>query len=339
MTAYEELDEAYARLHRTGPEFEGWLSNHGPMVVESLVRRGRGTSVARWLDGYVLRLDEAPAAAAQPARWPDDLGDPTALGAWITSFRDAFHQAAWQDVLAHWWPRLLPGVAAGATHGAIRVGHAVDALLTWGESSERIAELALALSYWATRWQPVPRSTAPAGTLPATDALAAIPGVPHPEGGIGTRLAQLDELDGWPQAQRALAPGDDADGLLRAVVTAAVLRYSTHAHGNPVMLVHAATAPNALRRALAALPPELHAPTAAAGWSAAAAVFAAYAPDEARPSGSTAASPDDLIDRAVHHGDEHVIKLTDTVLDVYAWTADDRSLVASEVAIAAVPTA
>jgi hypothetical protein len=31
------LDEAYERLHVTGPEFEGYLSNHGPMVVEEQV--------------------------------------------------------------------------------------------------------------------------------------------------------------------------------------------------------------------------------------------------------------------------------------------------------------
>lgn len=29
------LDEAYERLHRTGPEFDGWLSNHGPMAAEA----------------------------------------------------------------------------------------------------------------------------------------------------------------------------------------------------------------------------------------------------------------------------------------------------------------
>jgi hypothetical protein len=34
------LDEAYQRLHATGPEFEGWLSNHGPMAAEAMVRRG-----------------------------------------------------------------------------------------------------------------------------------------------------------------------------------------------------------------------------------------------------------------------------------------------------------
>jgi hypothetical protein len=42
------LDEAYERLRRTGPEFgrdeEGRnsLSNHGPMAVEVLARRGHG---------------------------------------------------------------------------------------------------------------------------------------------------------------------------------------------------------------------------------------------------------------------------------------------------------
>jgi hypothetical protein len=36
------LDEAYRRLHVTGPEFGGWLSNHGPMAAEAMVRGGAG---------------------------------------------------------------------------------------------------------------------------------------------------------------------------------------------------------------------------------------------------------------------------------------------------------
>lgn len=338
MTAHDELDEAYGRLHRTGPEFEGWLSNHGPMVVEALVRRGRGGSVEHWLDGYVSKLDDAPTPNTRPARWPDDLGDPTSLGSWITTFTVSLKEASWTEVLAAWWPRLLPGVAAGATHGAIRVGHAVDALLQWGETPERIAELTQAMSYWAARWQPVPRSTEPAGALFAGEALAAVPGVPRPEGGIGARLAQLDHLDGWPRAQLALAPSPDADEFLRDVVTAAVRRYASHAHGNPVMLVHAATAPNALRRALPALPYDLHAATASAGWSAAAAVFAAYGPPAPREFTAGYITTDELIDRAVAHGDEHVIKLTDAVLDVHAWTGDDHALAAGGVAIGSIPT-
>ena len=40
--ASEVLDEAYVRLHHWGPEFggENGLSNHGPMAVEVLSRRG-----------------------------------------------------------------------------------------------------------------------------------------------------------------------------------------------------------------------------------------------------------------------------------------------------------
>ena len=34
------LDEALIRLRDTGPERHGWLSNHAPMAVEVLVRRG-----------------------------------------------------------------------------------------------------------------------------------------------------------------------------------------------------------------------------------------------------------------------------------------------------------
>ncbi len=33
MTSDDLLDETYDRLRATGPEFEGWLSNHGPMAV------------------------------------------------------------------------------------------------------------------------------------------------------------------------------------------------------------------------------------------------------------------------------------------------------------------
>jgi hypothetical protein len=33
------LDEAYERLHATGPEFDGFLSNHGPMAAEAMEQR------------------------------------------------------------------------------------------------------------------------------------------------------------------------------------------------------------------------------------------------------------------------------------------------------------
>ena len=53
----EILDEAYARLASTGPEWGGNLSNHGPMAAEVLVRRGCADQVRGWLDSYIGRLD------------------------------------------------------------------------------------------------------------------------------------------------------------------------------------------------------------------------------------------------------------------------------------------
>ncbi len=41
------------------------------------------------------------------------------------------------------------------------------------------------------------------------------------------------------------------------------------------------------------------------------------------------ADPADLMARAAEHGDEHVIKLTDTALDAYARTADPALLTAA----------
>ena len=49
------LDEAYERLHVTGPEFDGFLSNHRPMAAEAMARHGHSDLVGSWLDGYMRR--------------------------------------------------------------------------------------------------------------------------------------------------------------------------------------------------------------------------------------------------------------------------------------------
>ena len=178
------LDEAYQRLHVTGPEFDGWLSNHGPMAAEAMVRHGHAGTVHRWLDGYMRRLEEFPRGSGPiGSDWPEALGDPRRIADWTAYFGREVSEQPWRQALETWWPRLLPGVAAAATHGVIRVGHAVRALAEDGEDADHLAELAHGLAYWAARWQPVP------GT-PATDQ----------SGGIRERLAQLTGLPGWPDA-------------------------------------------------------------------------------------------------------------------------------------------
>ena len=318
------LEEAFGRLHSTGPEREGWLSNHAPMVAEALAARGQAGAVHRWLDLYRDKLEDfpEPVAAVTDANWPAALGDSRRAADWIGYFSRALAERPWQDVLAVWWPRLLPGIAAGATHPVIRVGHAVRAL--GGEENEpRLTELAHGLGYWAARHQPVSGIVELAAGPTAAGALDAVPPI---VGGVVGFRARLDAVRQLPVWAGEVSDPDVARERLTELVRAATHRYATHGHGEPTMLVHAATAPNAVLRALDALPRELWAPSLHAAWTASAAVTAMYAPREAiayvPPSRVTA---EEVMERALEHGDEHVIKLTDTALDV----GDERALAAA----------
>ena len=371
------LDEAYERLHVTGPEFDGWLSNHGPMAAEAMVRHGQAGQVHRWLDGYMARLEEFPRRSGPiGADWQDALGDPRRIADWTAYFvrevtdacfaREVTDQS-WRQVLETWWPRLLPGVAAAATHGVIRVGHAVRALTQDGEDDQHVTELAHGLAYWAARWQPVPGSPAaeplrvathspaladtpglaetpaPAGTpgtagLTITDALAAVPRIADQTGGIRDRLGRLAELPGWHAALTAPqipASAEELGPWLAGLVDAATTRYLRYGHGNGVMLVHSATAPNAILRALPALDQRLWAPSVTAAWAAVAALTAVYAPAAPAPWTALPDPPggpqaaEETFARAVEHGDEHVIKFADTAADVFARTGDTGALAAA----------
>ncbi|MBZ4320347.1 questin oxidase family protein [Streptomyces huiliensis] len=336
------LDEALERLHANGPEFEGWLTNHAPMTVEALVRHGHAPRVHRWLDGYRHRLEDMPGRTgvridgADDASWRAALGDPSLLGDWIDHFTRALTERPWREVLVEWWPRLLPGITAGATHPVIRAGHAVRTLLD-GEtvddgsagdgSAPRVAELGHALGYWAARYQPLPMPVAASGTAGIGAALAGMPDVTDEPLGIRARFALLPETAGWPAAANALRPPagpDEVPGMLAELVRETVLRYGERAHGSPVMLVHSATAPNAVLRTLPALPRELWVPSFHAAWEAAASVTAAYpAPGPLKPAAGAPATADEAFARAAEHGDAHAIKFTDTAVDVA--TADPEA--------------
>ncbi|MBI0300852.1 DUF4243 domain-containing protein, partial [Streptomyces sp. PRKS01-29] len=198
------LDEALERLHASGPERQGWLSNHAPMAVEALVRHGQGHTVHRWLDRYRHKLEEMPRpyVPITEQNWREALGDPRRLADWPAHFDRELADRPWRDVLAVWWPRLLPGIAGGATHPVIRVGHAVRTLLDdpATTTAPRTAELAHALGYWAARHAPLPplrRQPGPASGS-AADALAAVEPIADQSGGIRERLARLTAFPAWP---------------------------------------------------------------------------------------------------------------------------------------------
>jgi len=334
------LNEAYERFRDTGPEWGAdQLTNHGPMAVEVLVRRGRPDVVPRWVDSYIGRLDELPGATGEISdeAWAEALGDGRRIGDWTAYFTRQLANQPWQQLLATWWQRLLPGIAAGATHGVIRTGHVVRTLLAGDESQPALAELGHALAFWAARALAVPASGGPAGMLEPLAALDAVARIPRQQGNVAARFGQLTEESGWPASVARLLPAaspDEVKTRLEDLVTAAVLRYRSHGHGQPVLLVHTATAPNAVLHALPALPAKFWAPSLTAVWSASAAIFAAYAP----PGGAAPAMPakqagpdvaNEALDRAVIHGDEHVIKFTDTAAEAYSRTGDSDVMAAA----------
>lgn len=312
----DEYDEALDRFHRTGPEFHGWLSNHGPMAADALVRLGHSDDVETWSDRYVTRLEEIPGPrwVITEHGWRDPLGDPSRLGDWLQFFDRALAEAAWQDVLTIWFPRLMPGAVASATHCLIRTGHVVRALRE-RETPERLAELAQALGYWAARWLPLP-ATRPVGQSSFGGAFDALPDT-REEGGARTRLASLAADPAWSDA---VAIATDVDGpaevpqALVALVDTAVAVYASWAEANPTMLVHMATAPRAALLVIPSLPQNLWAATYRFAWATSAAIAGMYRPvTSALSTGwpAPARSLADVVAAAVATGDEHAIKFAE----------------------------
>lgn len=335
VTCGGQYDEALERFHRTGPEFEGWLSNHGPMAVEAMARRGSAGDIHSWCDRCVARLDDRPRGieTIDEEGWRDPLGDPVRTGDWLNFFDRAVRQRPWQETLATWWPRLLPGIAAGATHGVIRVGHAVSALQN--------AETHRGWLNWVRHW--------PTGQPDGSRSVCR----PCAETSVSDRHGPLFRLSvtsdsgsdtacrswrrPWVGAMRsALCARHHETGFraLSTLVATSLEHCATEAHSDPTMLVHACTAPNAVATVLPSLPRNQWEPSYRAVWAATAAVVAAYRPP-APIAAVTLPSPDpgDLLDAAMATRSEHAIKLVDTALRAHERCQGPEPLVAGWTAV------
>jgi hypothetical protein len=305
------------------------------MAVEVLVRRGQDDRVSAWLDRYVRRLDELPRPGDRidPDDWRSALGDGRRIGDWSAFFERELDAAPWRDVLVYWWPRLLPGIAAGASHGLIRTSHAVRALERTDEAPA-VRELGRALAFWAARSLAAPAVRSPSGTLDAHTAFARLPRPAQQRGPIRERFGQLAELAPWSSAVaelRAAPTAADVPDRLAEITTAATCAYLHSGADSPVLLVHTATAPNAVLAVLPSLPVELWQPSLDAVWSLSAAITSAYAAPRPTPPEDAGWTPDvaSVLERAATHGDEHVVKFTDCAVDSFARSGDARTLAAA----------
>src|SRR3954451_16304973 len=102
----DALLDALDRLRDTGPEFDGFLANHGPMAAEALVRIGAAAAVPGWVDGYRTRLDVAPEVVRgiRDDDWREHLGDARLFGDWTALLRREARDTEWRALLLRWWP-------------------------------------------------------------------------------------------------------------------------------------------------------------------------------------------------------------------------------------------
>ena len=333
VSANEALDEGLSRLAGTGPEFRGGLSNHGPMAAEAMVRLGRAGAVAGWLDGYIGRLDDPPAPSDRitDQTWRESLGAMNRVADWELYFGAQLAEEPWRDVLARWWPRLVPGLAAAATHGVIRTSHAARSLAAAEEAGAdtagRTDELGRGLAYWAARYLALPGRPRTEGPLGIAAAVSGLPvAASEPAAGLITEslAAGLAGQPGFAAAVNALRGPTDVPADLAALAREFARVFLLYGRTRPIALLHAVTAPVAARSALPLLPAELARPTYDALWQVSAALYAVYGGGvtaEPLPVGAPP-SADELTDRAVATGDEHAVKLTEACLRLDAETPD-----------------
>jgi len=347
------LDEVLEMLHAAEPAAKQGLSTHAPMVAEALCALGHGDRAKAWVEHYdapVLQLPP-PSQPIDPARWKAALGPrrdaPTwerqlpRWADWTQYFETELRAPArWQDVLDTWAARLAPGISSAATHGVIRTAHAVRALGR-RDTAPRRAELARGLAYWAAAYEELPARPVPTRAASIDAALAQLPHYAKvrgaaPGGNIVAGLRAVGTLPEFAGARDLIALPEDPQAAITLVTSTFARVLVQHApRGHAVAFVHAITAPTALRRIAPHVKPETVHAALPYAWQAAAAIYVAYAAaDPASPPSKAPPSPDALVERALDHGGDHAIKLTEAVLAERALHDDPSYLAAADVALA-----
>src|SRR5579871_4299503 len=304
------LDQALDLIAPYGPTLKNGNSNHAPMVVEALCALGHPEAVMPWLARYRERMELRPPPSAPIGRqeWPAMLGRRERFSDWALFFQRELDEEPWPVVLDRWVERLASGFCAAATHGVIRVGHAVRALGA-AETASRRRELADALASWASTWQRLPATErSHPGTAAPREAIRRVP--------VVTLIADLTEL------------------------FARVCLANVHNIPTAIAFIHAVTSPAALGNILPQLREETARRAYRYAWQSCCALYACYGGavpfvDPVEPIGRTA---QDLARRAIAHGDEHVIKFTEACLTRHAIAPSLAYLAAADRIVALIPS-
>jgi len=345
--SYASLDDALEILALYDIALKNGNSNHAPMVAEVLCAVGRPDGVLPWIERYRERMVPRPEARDRIGRhdWRAALGDRARFTDWSAFFADELKEAPWRDVLDRWVERLTPGFCAAATHGVIRVGHAARSLAE-GETSQRRRELADAFASWAATYQELPAGDPVAnGTMTPREAITRVPIVP-PERRqyAGNITASLGMLSGLPEFAPAIGLIDTSGDLAPLVseLTELFTRvYLANAHDirTTIAFIHSVTSPAALGN----IAPQVSDRTVRAAlryaWQAGCGLYACFGGDTAAVEEIEPCQEDEdeLVDRALAHGDEHVIKFTEACLHRNSFSPSPAYLAAADHVLGMIP--
>jgi Questin oxidase-like len=322
-SSYEALDEALAALAGSDIGLKNGNSNHAPMVAEALCAMGRPQAVMPWIARYQERLLPRP-SAGDPIRaetWRGALGQRDRFADWAEFFGEELRQSPWPEVLDLWTGRLMPGFCAAATHGVIRVGHAVRSLAVT-ETSWRRRELGDALASWAATYRELPSSDRlPERPMPPREAIAKVPVIaPHRRRSLGNITASLAILDDSPEFAPVIGLIDvrgDIETLLAELTEIFARIYLANANEvlTTIVFIHGVTS----LTALGGIIPYISETTARLAlrfaWQSGCALYACFGTrataEDIEPCAQNAET---LTDRALANGDEHVIKFTEACL-------------------------
>jgi hypothetical protein len=320
---YTALDDAFDAIAGYGIELDNGNSNHAPMVAEALCALGRPEAVMPWIARYRRRMLPRPAAAERIRRddWRQALGRRERFADWSLFFAEELQQRPWREALDLWVGRLAPGFCAAATHGVIRVGHAARALAQ-GETRQRRHELADALAGWAATYRELGGTeNAGNGKMTPRRAIAGVPLLPAERRRPGNIVAALGALGDFPEFAPVIglidAGGAVAPWLAeQSEVFARVCLANAHNIPTAIAFIHGVTSHAALGNLLPCLSAATARDALRHAWQTGCGLYACYG------SGTATAEeiePHDedwgaLAERAVAHGDEHVIKFTEACL-------------------------
>jgi hypothetical protein len=321
--SYSSLDDALETLAGYGIELQNGNFNHAPMVAEALCAMGRPEAVMPWIERYRERMLPRPAAGERISRddWHSALGQRDRFGDWAAFFEEELQAGPWPGTLDRWVARLTPGFAAAATHGVIRVGHAVRGLSA-AETTPRLRELGDALASWAATYCELPSSDRSGNvTMPPREAITKVPIIEAANrrpGNITSALAMLDDIPEFATVIGLIDVGGDADQLLSELTEVFARVYLANAHDRltAIVFIHGVTSLSALGNIIPAVSEITARAALPYAWHSACALYACFGGGTAMAEEIAHREGDDarLVDQALANGDEHLIKFTEACL-------------------------